>query len=220
MGQLGKHILLVLAEAWDSPWKVGNEIHRLLLFPIARLHFRVHGVRWKTGWRIHGLPLLQRHRSGKIVIGEALDLRSAMGSNPLAPNHPVVLSTRRAGSRIVIGNHFAMTGGTICADVSVEIGNRVNVGANCLIVDTDFHPLDPSRRLRAPNQGECAPVVIEDDVFIGMNCLVLKGVRLGRGCVIGAGSVVTSDVPPGMIAAGNPARPIRRVQQPQCVYSS
>jgi acetyltransferase-like isoleucine patch superfamily enzyme len=76
-------------------------------------------------------------------------------------------------------------------------------------MDTDFHPLDPERRRNDPLDGATRPVVIEDDVFIGMNSLILKGVRLGKGCVIGAGSVVTHDVPAGAVAAGNPARIIR-----------
>ncbi|NWG17254.1 MAG: hypothetical protein HXY41_11515 [Chloroflexi bacterium] len=102
-----------------------------------------------------------------------------------------------------------MTGGGIIAEERIIIGSRVTVGANTIIADTDFHPLDPARRRAAPLDGATAPITIEDDVFIGMQCLILKGVSLGVGCVIGAGSVVTRDVPPGVIAAGNPARVIR-----------
>ena len=61
--------------------------------------------------------------------------------------------------------------------------------------------------------GRHAPVVIEQDVFIGMNSLILKNVRIGNGSVIGAGSVVVSDIPPGVIAAGNPAQVIRSITQ-------
>ncbi len=105
-----------------------------------------------------------------------------------------------------------MTGGVLCAAQSVIIGDRVIVGANTTIVDTDFHPLQPSNRQVEPNAGFSAPVVIDDDIFIGMNCLVLKGVHIGKGSVIGAGSVVTGDIPSGVIAAGNPARVIRRLE--------
>ncbi|MEM5776015.1 MAG: DapH/DapD/GlmU-related protein, partial [Anaerolineaceae bacterium] len=68
---------------------------------------------------------------------------------------------------------------------------------------------EPERRLTHPNDGRTAPVVIEDMVFIGTNSLVLKGAHIGRGSVIGAGSVVTGEIPAGVIAAGNPARVIR-----------
>lgn len=91
------------------------------------------------------------------------------------------------------------------------IEDNVTVGANTIITDTDFHPLDPAQRQANPSAGESAPVWIEEDVFIGMNCLILKGVTLGRGCVIGAGSVVTHDIPAGTVAAGNPVRVLRNL---------
>jgi acetyltransferase-like isoleucine patch superfamily enzyme len=73
-------------------------------------------------------------------------------------------------------------------------------------MDTDFHPLEAQARRSDSEPAKTAPVTIEDDVFIGMNCLILKGVTLGRGSVIGAGSVVTKDVPPHTMVAGNPVR--------------
>jgi len=104
-----------------------------------------------------------------------------------------------------------MTGGTLCAAERIEIGDHVTIGANVTVVDSDFHPIDPVRRLTHPNDGQTSPVFIENNVFIGMNSLILKGVKIGEGSVIGAGSVVTKDVPPGVIAAGNPARVINGV---------
>ena len=73
-------------------------------------------------------------------------------------------------------------------------------------VDTDFHPLTPEGRAEDINAGSSRPITIEDDVFIGMNSLILKGVTLSEGCVVGAGSVVSRDVPPRTIVAGNPAQ--------------
>jgi acetyltransferase-like isoleucine patch superfamily enzyme len=110
-----------------------------------------------------------------------------------------------------IGDNFAMTGGTICAAEKIVIGNNVAVGANCMIVDTDFHPLDAEGRRQHPQEANTVPIHIEDHVFIGMNCLILKGVTIGCGSVIGAGSVVTRDIPAHVIAAGNPARVIREL---------
>jgi acetyltransferase-like isoleucine patch superfamily enzyme len=103
-----------------------------------------------------------------------------------------------------------MTGGTICASEKIIIGDRVTVGANSTIVDTDFHPLQPNLRQAQPQGAEGSAVTIEDDVFIGMNCLILKGVTIGYGSVIGAGSVVTQSVPASMVVAGNPAKVIRK----------
>ncbi len=198
-----------LRMALDTPWRVRLEARRWLSWPVARLIFALAGVRWGRGWRLYGVPILQKHRRSTITIGDGLSLRSIPHSNALGPFHPVILSTRRPGARLVIGRGFAMTGGTICAEESITIGDDVWVGANCTIADTDFHPLDLEARLSRPLDGATAPVVIEDGVFIGMQSLVLKGVTIGTRSVIGAGSVVTRDIPPGVIAAGNPARVIR-----------
>ncbi|MBL8131242.1 MAG: acetyltransferase [Anaerolineae bacterium] len=141
--------------------------------------------------------------------GAHLTLRSLAASNPLAPNHPVVLTTREAGAALTIGEYVGITGGAVVCAQRVSIGSHVMIGANSIICDTDFHPLDAAVRRERPLDAATAPVIIEDDVFIGMGCLILKGVTIGRGSVIGAGSVVTRDVPAGVIAAGSPARVIR-----------
>jgi acetyltransferase-like isoleucine patch superfamily enzyme len=193
----------------NTPWKALNEIRRLWLLPWARLYFAAVGVAWGRDWRMYGLPIIQKYRPSTLTIGPGAELRSTVRSNPLGPTHAVILSTRRANARLVIGANFGMTGGTISADESITIGDRVIVGANVTITDSDFHPLDPVQRRLDPLAGATRPVVIGDDVFIGMNSLILKGVTIGARSVIGAGSVVTHDVEPGVIAAGNPARIIR-----------
>jgi acetyltransferase-like isoleucine patch superfamily enzyme len=197
--------------ALDTPWKARNEIERLLLLPLARLQFALSGVEWGTGWRLYGLPIIQRHRRSVLTIGARLELRSTARSNPLGPNRPVFFSTRRPGAVLKIGSDFGMTGGSIVAEQRVTIGHRVTVGANSIIADTDFHPLDALTRHNLPLDGATAPIVIEDDVFIGMQSLILKGVTIGAGSIIGAGSVVTRDIPSRVIAAGNPARMIREL---------
>ena len=206
MGKLQRRMLRVLV---DTPWKAFLEMRRLFVLPYTRLYFAVHGVPWGHGWKIYGCPIIQRHRGSTITIGRGLVLRSFASSNPLGPFRPAILSTRSADAIIHIGDEVGITGGTICAAQRIQIGNRVLIGANSIIVDTDFHPLHPEQRQSAPTDSAVAPVIIEDDVFIGMNSLILKGVHIGHGSVIGAGSVVTRDVPPRVICAGNPARVIR-----------
>lgn len=192
-------------------WKAFNEIERLLLIPFARFGFAISGVAWGEGWLLYGLPIIQKHCESTLTIGSRLQLRSTARSNPLAPYHPVVLSTRRAGAILTIGDDFGMTGGSIIAETRVSIGHRVTVGANTVVTDTDFHPLDPQIRFSNPLDGASSPVTIEDDVFIGMQTIILKGVTIGAGSVIGAASVVTRDIPPGVIAAGNPAKIVREL---------
>jgi acetyltransferase-like isoleucine patch superfamily enzyme len=184
-----------LRMALDTPWKARLEIRRLLSWPVARILFTLAGVQWG--------------RRSMLIIGNDLELRSIPQSNALGPFHPVILSTRRPDARLTIGRGFGMTGGTLCAEHSITIGDDVWIGANCTITDTDFHPLELAARLVRPLDGATAPVIIEDGVFIGMQSLILKGVTIGARSVIGAGSVVTRDIPPGVIAVGNPAKVIR-----------
>lgn len=195
----------------DAHWKLGNNLLRLLAHPWVRILFLLNGIEWKRGWRFYGAPIIQKHRGSKMRLGAGLQLRSTVRSNPLGANHPVILCTWQAGAVLQIGENFAMTGGSIIAAERVVIGDNVAVGANTVITDTDFHPLEAEARRFDGKPASTSPVTIEDNVFIGMNCLILKGVTLGRGSVIGAGSVVTKDVPPDTKAAGNPARIIGRL---------
>ena len=117
-----------------------------------------------------------------------------------------------------VGDDSILVGAVFMCAESVHIGKRVVVSYNVTIADSDFHPRDPELRKQdaianAP-QGdkslrpvvEARPVVIEDDAWIGIGAIILKGVRIGRGAKIGAGAVVTKDVSPGAFVTGNPAR--------------
>jgi acetyltransferase-like isoleucine patch superfamily enzyme len=190
----------------DMPWRIRLHAGRILAIPYIRLLFILSGVQWGRRWRIFGAPIIQRHRGSTILCGDGLELRSWPSSNPLSPVHPVFFATRTHDAEIVIGDDCGFTGTTIVSASSIRIGSRVMIGANSTIADTDFHPLDPRERLDRPDAGRHAPIRIDDDVFVGMSCLILKGVHIGRGAVVGAGSVVVKDVPPNAIVAGNPAR--------------
>ena len=200
-----------MRNAVHTPWKIWNTVHQVLSIPAATMLFLMNGIPIGRNWKMYGLPIIQKHRLSDIRIGENLNLRSTVRSNPLGPNHPVMICTWATGAILEIGDDFAMTGGVICAAEHIKIGNRVAVGANTTIVDTDFHPLDHERRRIHPQEANTAPIMIEDDVFIGMNCLILKGVVIGHGSVIGAGSVVTKNIPAGVVVAGNPAKIIRQL---------
>ena len=195
----------------DTPWKLVNLLSWIFSYPFVWLAFRVNGLAMPSGSRFLGCPIIQKHRRSTMRLGEGLQLRSTPAANPLGANRPVILCTWQAGAELMIGRSFGMTGGTLCAAQSITIGDNVIIGANSTVIDTDFHPLDYPTRKISPQAGISRPIVIEDEVFIGMNCLVLKGVRIGRGSVIGAGSVVTKDIPAGVIAAGNPARVLQEL---------
>ncbi len=180
----------LIREAMAAPWKLENEIKRWLIYPLVRIQFWLVGISWKKGWKIYGMPILQIYRGSNEKIGDNLELRSTLKSNPLAPHHPVVISTRNAQSILSIGDHFSMTGGSLVVTKQVEIGDHVMIGANSLVMDTDFHPLDPQIRRSQPLAGKSKPVVIGNDVFVGTQAIILKGAQIQSGSVVGAGVVV------------------------------
>ena len=200
-----------MPKAFDTPWKITNRLYRWLAYPYVRFLFWLNGIPWGKQWSFDGVPIIQKHRGSAMQFGSGLSLRPSVRSNPLGANHPVILCTWKSRAVLEIGSDFAMTGGSLCAATGIKIGDRVNIGANTTILDTDFHPLDPETRRVHPQEASNAPVVIKDDVFIGMNCLILKGVTIGEGSVVGAGSVVTRDVPSRVIVAGNPAIIVREL---------
>jgi len=113
------------------------------------------------------------------------------------------------GATLEIGDRsFINYGGSISAMSSVSIGADATIGPHCLILDNDFHELDPGRRNEMPAS---RPVVLEQNVWLGARVIVLPGVRIGKNSAIGAGSVVTKDIPPDVVAAGVPARVIRKL---------
>lgn len=168
------------------------------------------GVHWHWSWRFWGLPLMYRTFGSTIRIGIHFTACSQSKHNSIGVSQSVVLKTNAATAILVMGHHVGVSGCSIAATERIEIGNHVMIGSGCLITDSDAHALDLiGRRNNVPCY--TSPIVIEDDVFIGARSIILKGVRLGRGCIIGAGSVVTQDIPPMVVAAGNPCRVLRRL---------
>ena len=149
--------------------------------------------------------------NSQIIIRKSAVLVSDPRKTALGVSRPVILGTLSPGATIEIGAHSALSGATICAVHGVRIGERVLIDADILIADTDFHAVDvvPRRYEPVPSGSPADRVRIEDDVFIGARSIVLKGVTIGAGSVVGAGSLVTSDIPMNTVAAGVPAKVIR-----------
>lgn len=168
-----------------------------------------------------GVPKIRKTPGSKIIIGNSCRILSKFDSNLHGLNRKSMFSTLNHNSQLIIGNDCGLSGIIIACAENIVIGDRVMIGANCTITDTDSHSLDYKQRhpdhynQRADGWKEnviSAPVQIEDDVFIGMNSIILKGVKIGKGSVIGAGSVVSKSIPEFVIAAGNPAKPIKSLE--------
>jgi len=160
------------------------------------------------GCRFNGSPVFLKAYNSSIVIGDKCRFSSAMTSNPIGINRACMLSTFREGASLVIGKNSGLSGTVIgCAD-KIEIGKGVLCGANVTITDFDWHNTEPEKR-HGHSCTNSRPIKINDNVWLGLNVIVLKGVTIGKNSVIAAGSIVTKDIPANMIAAGQPARVIK-----------
>lgn len=181
---------------------------RVKLYPrINRMTLKAHGVVFgrnlqipgKVSWLIGG---------ARISIGDNFYFSSGDAVNPMTSNLQGAIYLEN-GASLKIGNNVGMSSTRMWVHNSVTIGNNVKIGACVLITDTDAHPLDYLAR-RSSNEGtKSAPIVIEDDVWVGAHSIILKGVTIGARSIIGAGSVVTRSIPTDCVAAGNPCKVIK-----------
>lgn len=195
--------------------------------PTPLFHPIVPGVSLPGDWYHGSIPT-------NIEVGENSVIDSSFCFKHYYANGPVGL---RIGSNVTIwraslaadtdglieiGDYCYIANASLVCSARITLGCHVWVAGGVTIVDSDFHPITPAARLvdtialspigdrqRRP-QIEVLPVVIEDDVCIGYNATILKGVRVGAGAAIAPGALVNRDVSPGTHVAGNPARPVER----------
>ena len=185
---------------------------RIKLYPrINRMILKSHGVVFGKNIQIPS-KVLWLIRGARITIGDNFYLSSGNGVNPIASNLSADVYVE-PGAALTIGNNVEMSSTRLWIHESARIGNNVKIGGCVLITDTDAHPMDYMAR-RSSNEGtKSAPVVIEDDVWIGAHCIILKGVTIGARSIIGAGSVVTKNIPADCVAAGNPCKVIKSLNK-------
>ena len=173
----------------------------LLFIKYRIIHSNIHFKGWSVICSLSG---------GCIKIGRGTSLFSSFSSNMLGLYQRCII-VARYGGKIKIGTHCGISGSTIYAWESIEIGDYTRVGANCKIIDNDFHPVELEYRHQALNGQHTrrAPIVIGNDCFIGMNSIILKGTTLGNNVIVGAGSVVHGHFPDNVIIAGNPAKIVK-----------
>ena len=125
-------------------------------------------------------------------------------------SHYTYLEARTAESKISIGSNTSINNAfSAIAYLEITIGDNVLIGNNCSMIDNDGHHLDINKRTNTIPVAK--PITIENNVFIGNQVTVLKGVTIGENSVIGSGSIVTKSIPKNVIAAGNPAKIIRNL---------
>jgi maltose O-acetyltransferase len=172
--------------------KAMTYLEALALSPLYLRHCTRVGKRART----RGMPFIEN--LGRMEIGDDFNFVSLFVRSHLVTGHDGFLQ---------IGNSVNINfGAAISAHEHIQIGDRVRMGPYAIVMDSDYHA--------AKDRGErpTAPITIEDDVWLAGRVSVLRGSRIGRGSVITAGSVVSGEIPAGVIAGGVPARVIRRIE--------
>ncbi len=187
-----------------------NVTNRLVTFTVRNLRLDLGRNIKFVGW-----PAVIVFPGSKIAIGDHCVLRSRSRNNAIGINHRIIMRTQSAQAELIIGDHVGISGGAICSKTSVWIGAYCLIGSNVVIADNDFHSISPDKRYnryREPDTDIPAePVKIGRNVWIGSDSYILKGVTIGDNSVIGAGSIVARDIPSDCIAAGNPARVVKKL---------
>ena len=173
------------------------------------LRFNLYGIKYGHNCVVHGKLYIKLFPSASVRIGDNFYFSSGCAVNALCSNkRGCFYATEKA--EIIIGNNVGMSSTVLWTHKRITIGNYVKIGGNCILMDTDAHNMEyVTRRNQYTDWGNTSPIVIEDDVFIGANCIILKGVTIGARSIIAAGSVVTKSIPSDCIAGGNPAKVIR-----------
>ncbi len=181
-----------------------NKIYYALYSPIAVAYMKLKAIKFQIPSFFNGFPYFHKAKGSVLIIGKDCRFSSRTTANLIGINHRCMISTLTKEANLVIGDGCGFSGTTIGCFKSIILGNNIRCGANTLITDSDWHNDDP--RVGPPRA-----VIIHDNVWLGYNAVVLKGVTIGENSIIGACSVVVSDIPPNVIAAGNPCRVLKNI---------
>ena len=184
---------------------------------VLRMKWSVYFNQWyfrakkiEYGLNLNVIGNMSIYGKGNIKIGNNFMMTNDCNVNPISSNIKGAFYTEE-NAFVSIGDNVGMSATRLWISKRLTIGNNVKIGACTLLIDTDSHPIDYNIR-RTSNEGtKASPITIEDDVWIGAHSIILKGVTIGARSIIGAGSVVTKDIPCDCIAAGNPCKVIKNL---------
>ena len=206
----------ILLKTLNIPLAIRTKFYPMynqILFKLNNVH---HGKNFKVFNKIYLIG------KGTIRIGNDFMFTSGDCINPISRNLRGCIYTE-PHSKITIGDRVGISSSSFWISKELTIGNDVKIGADTLVIDTDSHQIDYRLRKMIPHNSEeikylksriqSKTITIEDDVWIGAKCIILKGVTIGARSIVGAGSVVTKDIPSDCIAAGNPCKVIKHLSK-------
>jgi acetyltransferase-like isoleucine patch superfamily enzyme len=166
---------------------------------------RVYKVKISGKLIISGVPIIDIRDNGSLFIDDNVLLNSFNFGYHLNLHSPVKIFIENNGE-VTIGKNTRIHGSCIHSADKIKIGENCLISGNCQIMDSSGHSLSFDKvENRIHTTSIDKPVIIEDNVWIGAHCIILPGVRIGNGSIITAGSVVKNDIPPNVLAGGNPA---------------
>jgi acetyltransferase-like isoleucine patch superfamily enzyme len=188
---------------------------RKLQWIIVFLKFKLNRFKFFTDFKSYGIPVTSVSISAKVSIGRKFMMNNGILNNKIGRQQPCFFVVVKKGE-LTIGENVGISATAIVCWNKIEIGDNVRIGGGTVIYDTDFHSLDFRDRIPLPeiqDNVKTSPVLIEQNVFIGAHCTILKGVTIGQNSIIGACSVVAKNIPANQIWAGNPARFIKNLYE-------
>ena len=160
--------------------------------------------------RFNKTPIIKIHNTAKIIIGNRVLINSDNSNYHINMHSPSKLISDRPGAKIIIGDDTRIHGTCLHAYKLISIGKKCLIAANCQIFDGNGHNTSfENVENRINTIGGAKEIIIEDCVWIGANSIILPGVKIGRGAIVSAGSIVCNDVPAMTIVRGNPAKVIK-----------
>lgn len=173
------------------------------LYAVKAVMYRMKGVKIGKRSFISGFPYIRIIKGARIILGNDVTLHSKKRYNPLM-THKMTLAAVTPEACIEFADNSGASGCTIICANRVSIGRYTILGAGCTLYDCKEHEYSPVTGWFSCRKKTGAPIVIGSRCYIGMNCIILKGVTIGDNCVISAGTIIKEDVPPGHLAQGNP----------------
>lgn len=171
---------------------------------MTRFYLRMKGAEVGKNLRCNGFPHVKIRKGGRLIIGDDVQINSSRWANAHIVDGGMNLFVG-AGAQLIIADGAGISGSRIVAIQRIEICEGAMIGAGCLICDSDMHEIP----LGSPNGVSTKPIFVRPRAFIGAQSIILKGVEIGEGAVIAAGSVVTKSMLPDSLVGGNPAKVIK-----------